>query len=289
MMDMKHLLCALAVVGSTALMADGIALASSTNFTFSVDTTDDLHVIKSLDAVTLPYRTAHKVTATCGDTSVSVTLVESAARNDDYAWIPSAGGLWTLVNSVEGTATFLVRYSLFPETAGAGTSVKPAKIVDAEELAELISAGTASYGYVFEPCGLLTVSAIELPSGWALQGVTPGVYRIVAASADVLYQGAGTPFAVDSLCAGPDRTWYRRKPVDVAYSGDNWTGAPSAVSTLTVASPSGAKVDESLTGTGAYAFRPMEKGVYTLTMSTPSTNLVSSVSVIPQTFRIDFR
>jgi len=288
-MDLRHLIGIALATGVSTLSADVASLAVSTNFAFSVDTCGGTAIVKSLDAVSLPYGVAQKVTATEEDAATTSTLVESAEGMGEYAWTPSAGGYWTLTNSVEGVAKFLVRYSLFPESHGAGTADDPARIVDDDEIPELIDAGSVSYGYVFSLGGEAKMGALDLPSGWALQGVASGTYRIVAASGDMLYEGAGMPFAVDSLRPGPDRTWYRRKLAEVAYTGDNWIGVPSAESTLTVVTPSDAASAEPLSGTGTYSFCPMEKGVYTLTLATASTNLVGKVSVIPLTFTIGFR
>ena len=287
-MGIRHFACAVVLAGLSSLLADDAALAVSTNFAFSVDTCGETVFVKSLDAVALPYRVAQKVTATGEDSATTSTLVESAAGTGEYAWTPSAGGYWTLTNSVEGAATFLVRYSLFPESQGAGTADDPAKIVDDDEIPELIDAGSVSYGYVFSLGGAAKVGALNLPSGWALQGVASGTYRLVAASAGVLYEGAGLPFMVDSRRSGPDRRWRIGAGVGVAYSGDNWIGDCAAQSALTIVAPSGATTEMALSGTDLYEFIPDEQGVYELTLATGSTNMVSHVTVAPGGFLIRF-
>ena len=287
-MGIRHLVCMAVLAGASTLPADVASLAVSTNFAFSVDTCGETVLVKSLDAVALPYRIAQKVTATGEDAATTSTLVESAAGDGEYAWTPSAGGYWTLTNSVEGAATFLVRYSLFPESQGAGTADDPAKIVDDDEIPELIGEGSVSYGYVFSLGRGAKVGTLNLPSGWALQGVASGIYRIVAASGDMLYESAGVPFMVDSRRSGPDRRWRIGAGVGVAYSGDNWIGDGAAQSTLTIVAPSGATVETALSGTDLYDLLPNEKGVYELTLATDSTNMVSHVTVAPGGFSIRF-
>lgn len=285
-MGIRHLVCTAVLAGASTLPADVASLAVSTNFAFSVDTCGETVVVKSLDSVALPYGIAQKVTATGEDAATTSTLVESAAGTGEYAWTPSAGGYWTLTNSVEGVATFLVRYSLFPESQGAGTADDPAKIVDDDEIPEMIGAGSVSYGYVFSLGGEAKVGTLNLPSAWALQGVASGTYRLVAASGDMLYESAGVPFMVDSRRAGPDRRWRIGAGVGVAYSGDNWIGNGAAQSTLTIVAPSGSTVETALSGTDLYDFLPNEKGVYELTLATDSTNMVSHVTVAPGGFSV---
>ncbi len=288
-MDVRHLIGIALAAGASALLAEDAAIAVAPDFAFSIDTCGGTALVKSLDEVKLPYGVAQKVTATGEDSATTVTLVESAAGTGEYAWTPSAGGVWTLTNSVEGVARFLVRYSLFPETRGAGTVDDPAKIVDDGEIPELIDAGSISYGYVFSLVGEASASSLELPAGWSLQGVANRTYRLVAASGDILYESSGVPFVVDSRGAGPNRRCKYGKKMEIAYSGDKWIGGDSARSTLTISAPSGAMVEESLSGTGLYDFLPMESGFYTVTLATDSTNMVGIVSVVSDGFTIEIR
>lgn len=283
-MDIRHLIgIALATAAST-LSADVTSLAVSTNFAFSVDTCGGTALVKSLDAVALPYGVAQKVTATGEDSATTSTLVESAAGTGEYVWTPSSGGVWTLTNSVEGVARFLVRYSLFPETQGSGTVDDPVRIVDDGEILERIDAGSISYGYVVLLGGDASAASLELPSGWLLQGVANNTYRLVAASGDMLYESAGVPFMVDSRVAGPNRRWKIGKSVEVAYSGDNWIGGLDAQSTLAITTPSGDTTELPLSGTGLHGFIPAERGVYTLTLATDWASIVSRVTVFSDPF-----
>lgn len=278
-MDVRHLIGIALAAGASALLAEDAAIAVAPDFAFSIDTCGGTALVKSLDEVKLPYGVAQKVTATGEDSATTVTLVESAAGTGEYAWTPSAGGVWTLTNSVEGVARFLVRYSLFPETQGAGTVDDPARIVDDDEIPERIDAGSISYGYVVLLGGEASVASLELPVGWSLQGVANSTYRLVAASGDMLYESAGVPFMVDSRGAGPNRRWKIGKSVEVAYSGDNWIGGLDAPSTLAITTPSGGTTEFPLSGTGLHGFTPAERGVYTLTLATDGASIESRVTV----------
>lgn len=278
-MDVRHLIGIALATGASALLAEDAAIAVAPDFAFSIDTCGGTALVKSLDEVNLPYGVAQKVTATGEDSATTVTLVESAASTGEYAWTPSAGGVWTLTNSVEGVARFLVRYSLFPETQGAGTVDDPAKIVDDGEIPERIGAGSISYGYVVLLGGEASAASLELPVGWSLQGVANSTYRLVAASGDMLYESAGVPFMVDSRGAGPNRRWKIGKSVEVAYSGDNWIGGMDAPSTLAITTPSGGTTEFPLSGTGLHGFTPAERGVYNLTLATDGASIVSKVTV----------
>ena len=288
-MGIRYLFCAAMLAGASTLYADVAPLAVSTNIAFSVDTCGGSVPVKSLDAVALPYGFAQKVTATGEDSATTSTLVESAAGTGEYAWTPSAGGVWTLTNSVEGVARFLVRYSLFPETQGVGTVDDPARIVDDGEIPERIDAGSISYGYVVLLDGEASAASLELPTGWSLQGVADNTYRLIAASGGMLYESVGVPFMVDSRGAGPNRRWPLGKSVEVAYSGDNWIGGLDARSTLAITTPSGNTVELPLSGTGLHGFTPAERGVYTLTMATDDASVVSRVTVLSDPLILIFR
>lgn len=288
-MDVRHLIGIALAAGASALFAEDAAIAVAPDFAFSVDTSGETALVKSLDEVKLPYGFAQRVTATGEDSATTVTLVESAEGAGEYGWTPSSGGVWTLTNSVEGVAKFLVRYSLFPETQGAGTDDDPAKIVDDGEIPERIAAGSISFGYVVLLGGEASAASLELPAGWLLQGVADNTYRLIAASGDMLYESAGIPFMVDSRGAGPNRRWPLGKSAEVAYSGDNWIGGLDAQSTLAITAPSGDTVELPLSGTGLHGFTPAERGVYTLTLATDSASIVSKVTVLTDSLILIFR
>ena len=288
-MGIRQLSCAALLIVASALPADDAPLAVSANFPFSVDTCADTVLVKSLDEVALPYRIAQRVTVVGEDASSASTLVESAEGAGEYLWTPSGGGYWMLENSVEGSATFLVRHSLFPESQGAGTANDPAKIVDDGEIPEMIAAGQISSGYVFSLGGAASPETLVLPFGWALQGVADGIYMLVAASSEKLYESAGVPFMVDSRRLGPDRRWRTGVDAAISYSGDNWIGDAAKRCVLTIVAPSGATEETVLSGTGLYGFRPLESGVYRLMLSTDSTNMASRVSAATGGFTVRCR
>jgi hypothetical protein len=288
-MCIRHFSSTALFIAAFALQAEVAPLAVSADFAFSVDTCAKTVLVKSLDAVALPYRIAQRVTAAGEDAAGASTLVESAEGTGEYLWTPTAGGVWMLENSVEGSATFLVRHSLFPESQGAGTESDPAKIVDDDEIPEMIAAGQVSSGYVFSLCGAASPETLDLPSGWALQGVADGIYMLVAASGEKLYESAGVPFMVDSRRPGPDRRWRTGVDAAISYSGDNWIGDAAKRSVLTIVAPSGATEETILPGTGLYGFRPLESGVYRLMLSTDSTNMASRVSTATGGFTVRCR
>ena len=288
-MGIRHIVCAAVLTGASTLSADVASLAISTNFAFSVDTRGETTLVKSLDEVKLPYGFAQRITANGEDSATTATLVESAAGAGEYGWTPSSGGVWTLTNSVEGVAKFLVRYSLFPESQGAGTVDDPARIVDDGEIPERIAAGSIVYGYVALFGGEASAASLELPAGWSLQGVANNTYRLVAASGDMLYESAGVPFIVDSRGAGPNRRWKIGKSVEIAYSGDNWIGGLNAQSTLAITTPSGDTAELPLSGTGLHGFTPAERGVYTLTLATDGASIVGKVTVLSDPMILIFR
>lgn len=288
-MDIRHLIGIALVAGTSALFAEDASIAVAPDFSFSVDTCGETTIVKLLDEVKLPYGFAQRVTAAGEDSATTVTLIESAEDSGEYGWIPSSGGVWTLTNSVEGVAKFLVRYSLFPETQGSGTVDDPARIVDDGEILERIDAGSISYGYVVLLGGDASAASLELPSGWLLQGVANNTYRLVAASGGMLYESAAVPFMVDSRGAGPNRRWPLGKSAEIAYSGDNWIGGLDAQSTLAITAPSGDTTELPLSGTGLHGFTPAERGVYTLTLATDSASIVSKVTVLTDPLILIFR
>ena len=276
-MKSRLLLCAVAAVSLSALGSSPLAVAPDK--AFSIDTSGGICVVTNLSGVPLPYRIAETVTASSSDRVTVETLVPVASAAGNYSWTPSAGGAWTLTNSFEGVATFVVRYSLFG-AQGAGTESDPAKIVDGWELADLIDAGTATDGFTFVLYGPVNMAAVELPSGWALQGLAGGKSRLISASSGMYCLSAQLPFAVETESEGPNRTVEGLDKVwKVAYSGDNWTRTGSESSTLTFLAPSGATTTDALSGTGIHPFRATEKGRWTVTLATASKTLSGIIRV----------
>ena len=276
-MRFKYLFSVLAagLVGSLSLRADGdpdFLTATVEDAVFDLDTMGSPRVLTVADAIALTYRAGESVSALPPDSASASTLVESAASVGTFGWSPTAGGLWTLENSVSGVATFYVRYSLFP-SGGTGTAANPARIVDDAELDDMVATGKATAGFTFVLYGTATIDALTLPAGYALTALGDGIYRLDTLTDDKLYGGMPEMFALDTARSGPDRNAIKGDTLSVAYSGDGWVGTASAASTLTFTSPSGAAVTHSCMGTGAVPFQPGEEGVWTVTLTSGETLL----------------
>ena len=276
----KFIVAAVALAASAVLRGEETPLAVSEDYSFSVDTKGGVVLVKTADAVPLSFGNAQKLTATSEDSASVQTLIESAEGFGEYSWTPETGGYWFLTNSTEGAATFLVRYSLFPETQGKGTADDPVKIVDGEEIAELIAAGTLAEGSVFSLGGMASVGGITVPDGLAIEGLSDGIYRFTAVDDGMHYRSSAKAFIVDSKKSGPDRRWRLGQSIGIGYSGDNWTGAADAQSTLEIVSPSGTVEEKVFSGTGVDGFDPAERGVYKLTLTGAGGKLESRISVL---------
>ena len=193
------------------------------------------------------------------------------------SWTPTAGGTWSFSNSAEGDAVLTVRYSLFPGTQGEGTVSDPVKLVDDDELADLLAGGIVAEGSAFTLRGPNGIGSLAIPSGYAADGAADGIWRLVAASGGLLYGSLPASCIVDSAKPGPDRTVRDPKHTPpFAYTGDGWCGDPSAVSTLTFVSPGGVTTkEENCVGTGALAYElPRGIGVWTVTLACDGETLV---------------
>ena len=263
-----------------AAFADEAPDATSAPFTYRIDTLESPRAIKTradLDALwKATYFRGETVTATAPN-GVASTLVASAAT-DGFAALPfTAGGLWTLENSAQGTALFTVRHSIFG-TLGAGTSASPAKIVDTLELMDLVSDGILGDGYVYTLCGVSELSPM-VPPGYGKESAGDGLWRLVAGADGSAYASEALAYSLDTLQNGPDRTIYQKKGYSIAYSGDNWAGNASAASLLMVRSPRGDQPSLNLTGTGITPFLPETRGEYTVTLTAGGTTQTAVITV----------
>ena len=119
---MKSLLFCVVVVSATCTLSAsvGTLLAESDSpATFEVYCVDGAtYVVKSLDEISsLPkvtYREGETVTAEPCIGSVT-TLVASAESAGEVAFAPDSGGVWTLVNSAQGTARIGVAWSVYDD------------------------------------------------------------------------------------------------------------------------------------------------------------------------------
>lgn len=181
-----------------------------------------------------------------------------------------AGGVWTVANTAQGTATFTVRRSL-DGTLGDGTAASPAKLVDGDELQDY-GAGE-NYTFTLDGAdGLL--ARLVVPPRFRLEGVGEGVWRIVASADGSQYACAEIAYPADSAQEGPDRETGKRDALPVAYSGNGWavvaTGAALPTATITFMPPEGSGLEATTwnrTGNGAEAFTFNANGDWTVTLA----------------------
>lgn len=135
----KLLLSVLSCASAATLYAvDGVLLADSPSpATFSVYASDTAsYVVTSLgDIAALPpvaWNAGDTVTAISGR-GVATTLAESAVSADSVAFPPSSsGGVWTLVNSSEGTAKIGIPWFVYGDTGSLATSGQSSYDVDSQ-------------------------------------------------------------------------------------------------------------------------------------------------------------
>ena len=252
-------LCILQCAMSAAMAADIVSAPAS----FDFDSLGAYPAPRGV-AVALPYGEGATVTATAPDGMVS-TL--AAAVNGTNFWTATAGGVWTLANSIEGAAQFCVRY--VGAEQGAGTAVAPWKFVDNTELAELVGEGDAGVGFTFSAEGqLAALPLMECPVGYLVQPLEGGLYRLVAASGGTHGMSLATAFPIETESNGPDRRVKSTgNPLAVAFSGDNWAFGPDAASTLTFTSPGGDVTAVPCVGTGTHEFPIRKHGRWLVTLS----------------------
>ena len=268
--------CLFAMMAAIGAFADE-PLATDLDFEFSLDTGGSPYVVASAGPTLLVYLADESIEITAPDGSSS-TPVSSAASDGAYAWTPTAGGVWTMTNDGEGSATFKVYYSLYPSSAGSGTAGDPIKAVDGNDLAALVSGGYASDGSYFTTGGV-EIEDFAQPAGYAFRE-DGGIFQLVASVDGLLYAGADVEFTADTRLPGPDRKMKKRESMPLAYGGDLWTGTnAAATATLTIYDPSGASAAQVVSGSDSVVFAPDAVGVWTITLSDGDTTLTSLVNV----------
>ena len=210
---------------------------------------------------------------------VESPLVEAAAEPGSANVAIDAAGLWMLRNSRQGTVEVTVRHSIYG-TQGAGTAESPASIVDAGELADLHSAGTAGDGYVFTLAGAGSLFAtLVRPEGFRLEELEGGLWRMVASDDGSVYRWAGSvAYRLDTVLPGPNRIT-KKNGMPISYTGDNWVGDRRAGSVLTLTSPSGDAAVHALSGTGAQPVVFGEGGDWLVTLDFGGRTLSASIFV----------
>lgn len=212
----------------------------------------------------------------------TTTPVSAAAAPGVYSWSPDSGGLWTLVNSDEGTVEFRLHYSLF-QLDGAGTEANPAKVLDGTDFAErfaLLDAG-ARDGFTFLiDSDSPSIDDFARPSGYAILEGFGGVYRLVEAADGRISGSVWGTFGIDTRKSGPNRSISAADEVlPMAYSGDGWLRDASAESTMTIFAPDGSEsFSTNCVGTGAFGHVLAGKGCWTVVLEFGETQLVSVIN-----------
>ena len=278
-------LAALATSATIPVVAvEVVCAATSETYEYRLDTYASPRAIKSqaeLDALwEANYKAGETVTVTAPGGTDS-TLVSSAATAGEVSLTLNAGGLWTAVNSAQGTATFTVRHEIFG-TQGAGTSALPAKIVDDTEILDLMNASEIGVGSVVTFAGASgLIDEVILPGPYSFESAGEGLWSIVATTGGGAFTSESGVYLLDTMQGGPDRTIKKRRRYAIAYSGDNLVGGASAASSVTVTPPIGASSTQNFTGTGATPFPFVGRGDTTVTMTAGSTTLTAVIKYDP--------
>ena len=262
--------------------ADGAPLAStSADAVYMLDTVFPVAVKTADDMPIALWRQS-------GDEVTAIAPDGTAAPVVSPSWAPTAGGLWTLTRMRQGanqdTALVTARHGLFG-SQGAGTTASPAKLVDADELADFDAAGMVGNGYTFELDGADDLlGLLRTPIGYRIENAGGGLWRLVTAVGDCLCEWSEIAFFLDSRSEGPNRTAKTRDILPISYTGDNWQRRTTAASTLTLVPPSGTTSVRNLQGTGVESLRLLEPGAWRLTLAFADTTLASEISVVDDGF-----
>ena len=261
----------MSALANVAAVADDAPIASSDAFTYAADTVSDSRSVKTADDLAEFTSGVWRAGWGAGETVVLTapdgtrTALASAAPSSGATVLElDAGGAWTLAKGSE-TFTITVRHSIYG-TNGDGTEASPAKVVDADELVDLAAASALFDGWHFVldgADGLL--GDLAAPPEHFIVEVGDGLYKLV--SGGMIYEGDAVGYASDGRTDGPDRRISMRDVLDVAFSGDGWVGDPEAGSTLSVTSPSGAKTEYEMAGTGATTIEMKERGDWALVLT----------------------
>ena len=135
-------------------------------------------------------------------------------------------------------------------------------------------------GYTFElngADGLLGL--LRTPVGYRIEDVGDGLWRLVTAVGNCLYEWSEIAYFLDSRSAGPNRMAKTSDLLSISYTGDNWQRRTTAASTLTIVPPSGTTSIRNLQGTGVESIRLRESGVWQLALAFSDTTLASEIRV----------
>ena len=289
---MKLLFSAIVAAAGLCSVAD-MPVATSADCTYALDTVNDWpRALKTeADLTSLPtavYRAGDSLTVTAPDgTSSTTTKIVDSMES-----LPiNAGGLWTFSNDRQkGTVSFTVRHSIYG-TLGDGTEVSPAKLMDSEELADLIENGVAGDGYFFKLDSDSLIASLQLPDGYCLTELPNGLFRMNESEDGCRYACLGVAYLLDAKQAGPRRRVYQQDVLPVAYSGDSWRRDPVKTSILTIVDPDGVENDPyEFAGTGVKSL-PFDKlGVWTLRLEMENGRFCeASVNICKKFFAVTIR
>ncbi len=289
---MKLLFSVVAAVVGLCAVAD-TPVATSADCAYALDTEGGWpRALKTeADLTSLPtavYRAGDSLMVTAPDGTTSTT----AKIADSMESLPiNAGGLWTFSNPRQkGTVSFTVRHSIYG-TLGDGTEVSPAKLMDSEELADLIENGVAGDGYFFKLDSDSLIASLQLPGGYCLTESTNGLFRMNESEEGCRYVCADVGYPIDAKrsCSG----WriYQQDVLPVAYSGDSWRRDPAKTSTLTVIDPDGVENDPyELAGTGVKSISFNKLGVWRLRLDMENGKFCeASVNICKKFFSVTIR
>lgn len=293
-MRQLFLLSAALTIANPALCADQVQpVASSDVYAYELDTVEDWpRTVKTeADIAALRkavFRAGDSLTVTAPDGTTSTT----AKIADSMESLPiNAGGLWTFSNPCQkGTVSFTVRHSIYG-TLGDGTEVSPAKLMDSEELADLIENGVAGDGYFFKLDSDSLIAALQLPNGYCLTESANGLFRMNESEDGCRYVCAGVGYPIDAKRSGSRRRIYQQDVLPVAYSGDSWRRDPAKTSTLTIVDPDGVENDPyELAGTGVKSISFNKLGVWRLRLDMENGKFCeASVNICKKFFSVTIR
>ena len=197
---MKLLFSAFAAMAASLPLCADTPVAVSDDCAYALDTDGNWpkNIKTEADIAALRkavYRAGDSLSVTASDGSVTVSEKESDSTE---AFSFNAGGLWTFANDRQkGSVSFVVRHSLYG-TLGDGTESSPAKLVDAEELADLVEEGTAGDGYFFTLESSSLLAALQLPNGYCLSECEKGLFRMNVSEDRCRYTCSGVAYSVDA-------------------------------------------------------------------------------------------
>jgi hypothetical protein len=268
-------------------------VATSADCTYALDTVNDWpRALKTeADLTSLPtavYRAGDSLTVTAPDGTSSTTTKIA----DSMESLPiNAGGLWTFSNDRQkGTVSFTVRHSIYG-TLGDGSEISPAKLMDSEELADLVVGGIAGDGYFFSLDSDSLIASLQLPGGYCLTELPNGLFRMNESEDGCRYVCADVGYPIDAKQSGSGRRIYQQDVLPVAYSGDSWRRDPVKTSTLTIVDPDGVENDPyELAGTGVKSIPFNKLGVWRLRLDMENGKFCeASVNICKKFFSVIIR